>query len=354
MRALALVTRCALYGAALTTTVACGGGGPSQGPSKASATAQITTLGPATIDGCSFGLAFDIQAPVAIGTIGIAPLAEWAGAPTLSLYAVDAFGNEQIVAKEASSVTGSMATLLSRLSTSDTSVAGDNASVFSETGQSAAVGTSDAFRNGTSWTTSESGSYARDSYGDQTLLADSLAAAGWSPEPVSHIAAPLVASSLDANQSSVGVERGATAAGVGESANGSFANGSLGTFDQAAGDSSLWANRSVDTGIGRLNVREAWGSDNAFASQQGADAINAFGNNAVSSQGATNSSFTAQQSIEDALAFSALDTLNSRHFVLRLQGEAVGGAAGVRVFQGTESLLFATEDAVVSLPACGN
>lgn len=352
MHALALATRYALFGAAMVTIACGGGGGPREAPSKGTAAAKITALGPATVDGCSFGLAFDISAPAAIGTIGVAPLEGWAGTPSLSLHAVDAFGNEQLVATEAASVSGNMARLLSRLSSSDTLVSADNASVFQGTGKSAAVGTTDAFRNGTSLTTSESGSFARDSYGDQALLADSLAAAGW--EPVSLSVAPLVASSLDANQSSVGTERGAAVSGFGDSAIGSFANESLGAFDQAAGDSSLFANRSVETGIGRLNVREAWGAGTGFASQQGANAIGAFGNNAVSSQGATNSSFTAQQSIENALAFSSLESLNAQHFVLRMQALAIGGTAGVRVFQGTESLLFATEDAVVSLPTCGN
>lgn len=354
MRAFALETRGALIFATMTTAIACGGGGANRSSSESTASAKITAIGAPVIDGCSFGLAFDITAPAAIDVIGVAPLEGWVGAPTLSLYAIDAFGNEQFVAKEATSVNANIASLLSRASSSNTAIAADNASVVEGSNQAGAVGASDSFRNGTWLTTSESGSYARDSYGDQALLADSLAAAGWAAEPVANTIAPLTASSLDANQSSVGVERGATTAGFGEIQNGSFANESLGSFGNTAGDSSLWANRSVETGIGRLNVREAWGADNVFASQQGANATSAFGNNASATQGVASSSYTAQQSIDNALAFSSLSSSNSQRFVLRMQAIAAGGAAGVRVFQGTESLLFATEDAAISLPGCGN
>lgn len=354
MRASALATRGALIFATMTTAIACGGGGASKSPSESTAAAKIVAVGVPFIDGCSFGLAFDITAPAAIDVIGVAPLEGWVGSPTLSLHAVDAFGNEQLVATEATSVNANIASLLSRVSSSNTFSAGDNASVVQNSNQAGAVGASDSFRNGTWLTTSESGSYARDSYGDQALLADGLAAAGWAQEPIATTIAPLTASSLDANQSSVGIERGANTTGFGDIQNGSFANGTIGSFDNAVGDSSLFANRSVETGIGRLNVREAWGADNAFASQQGADAINAFGNNATSSQGVASSSYTAQQSIDNALAFSSLASLNGQRFVLRMQAIAAGGAAGVRVFQGTESLLFATEDAAISLPACGN
>lgn len=354
MRFTALALRGALYGATVTMSLACGGGekGPSEGRAPNESAAKITALGPASVDGCAFGLAFDIQAPAAIGVVGIAPLEGIVGAPTLSLFAVDGFGQEQLVSRQASSVTGSVASLLSSAFVSDGLMASDNVTSVASANQTGAVSTNDALRNGTSLTTHESGSFARDSYGDQALLADSLAAAGW--EPISTTVAPLVASSLDGTESIAAVDRGVASGGFSTGESNSFGVTGSGSLDSAVLDATGWAAKSVDTGIGRLNVREAWGSDSVLASQQATNGFGSFGNATTASQGASSSVYTAEQSIQNAVAFSALDTLSSQHFVLRIDAVSMGGAAGLRVFQGTESLLFATEDASVVLPACGN
>lgn len=357
MRAKSPAFRAVLLGAAFLSTVGCGGGEKPSADSSGSSGAKITALGPAAVDGCSFGLAFDIQAPAAIGLVGIAPQGGIVGTPSLSLYAVDSFGQEQLVAQQATSVTANVATLLSQAFASASLVAGDNLTALSSSGQNASVLANDANRNGTSYTVSESGSYARDTYGDTALLADSLAGAGYSGlggESVAQTWAPLVASSLDGSQITTSLDRGATNSAFGDASQGSYGGTALGAFDNAARDSNLWANRAVETGIGSAHVREAWGKNDVLASQNGADATSAFGNNASATQGSSNASYLAQQAIQNAVAFSALDSLSSRHFVLRIQAQALGGAAGVQVFQGTESQIYATEGATVALPACGN
>lgn len=335
--------------------VACSSGSGDPGPEGKSGnrSAEITALGAPVVDGCSIGLAFDLTAPAAIGVVGITPLGGLAGAPVLSLYAVDELGNEQLIAEEASQIGSTLASMLSRTFASDTAVAGSDTSILHGTNQNSAVSTADAIRNGTAATSHDSGFYARDSYGDQALLQDSLAAAGWGTEPVASSALPLVSRSVEGSQTVLDGQGGLQTSTYGEDLNGFYATDSLRNFGATLDESNGFANRSVETGIGRLNVRESWGQDTAGSQVFGSDALGAFGAQSVSTQGASGASYTAEQAIADTVAYSSLDSLNRSHFVLRVAAEAVGSAAGLRVFQGTESLLFATEDANIALPGCG-
>lgn len=336
------------------TMIACSSGTSDPPPEAKSGSfgAEITAIGAPIVDGCSVGLAFDLVAPAAIGVVGVTPLDALASPPVLSLYAVDEFGSEQLVAQDVSQLSSTLASTLSRAFASDTTVAGAGAdtSIFQGTNQSS--GTADAIRSGISGTSHDSGFYARDSYGDQALLRDSLAGAGWGTEPVAASGLPLVRSSVEGSQTVLDGAGGLSSSAYGENLNGFYAADSLRNFGASLDQTDGYASRSVESGIGRLNVRESWGQDSAFGQSLGSDGFSAFGSQSGIAGGAATSSYSSQQAIADTVAYSSLDSLNQSHFILRVQAEALGSSAGVRVFQGTESLLFASEDASVSLPAC--
>lgn len=353
MRANALCSRGALLCTTVTMLLACGGGERGPTDDVEAREARITALGPAIVQDCSVGLAFDISAPSAIGLVGVAPLGNIVQAPELALYSVDAWGREQLVAKEATSVNAVTLALVAQAQSAQTIALGDNLSSFHGTGQQSAVNVADSSRNGTTYTASESGSFARDSYGDQALLQENLAAAGWSPEPVSFATDFLSATTQQGDTSAL-----SHAGRVTEGHSGSLA--SLGSqdsivsgFDTTGAGTSSWANRAVDTGIGRLNVRESWGNDQAFTSNQGIDSIGAWNSQAGATQASTTGVASETSAVQSAWALQALDSLDSRHFILRVQAVASAGPAGLRVFQGTESALYATSDVSVALPSCG-
>lgn len=353
MRKTALVGHGALLFAAMMMTNACGGSGDLPHEGQGISQGRITALGPAMVDGCSFDMAFDIVAPAAIDMVGIVPLEGFAAAPTLSLFAVDAFGSEQLVAQEASAISGTTASLLGLSSSSETSVLADDMGSLHQSNQTASVGSQDAILNEALLTTSDSGFYARDMWGDQALLADSLAEAGWAPEPIAQVSLPWVAASYESNETTILREGADSNAGFFDTAAGMTGMDAITGFDSAAEDSTLWSSKSVEAGIGRLNIREAWGGDSTLASQSGVDSVNAFTNAAAVSTGAQSTGYVAEQSIANALSFSALGELGSQRFVLRLSAQAIGNAAGLRVFQGVESALFAVEEASILLPGCG-
>lgn len=353
MRANALCHRGALLGATVTMLLGCGGG--ERGPAQEDVTgsgARITALGPAIVDGCSVGLAFDISAPATIGLVGVAPLANIAGAPHLSLYAVDAWGTEQLVATESTQVNAVMMALVAQAQSQDTIVVGDQIAAFHGTDRQSSTGFTDTFRNGTAYTTSESGFYARDSYGDQQLLQQSLAEAGW--EPVSHATAFLTASAEQGDISSLSRAGRITDGFSGTQAFTGNDTSSATVFDSTAADTSLWANRDVSAGIGRLNVRESWGKEQAFSSLNGADLLGTSNAHTTSAQASTTGVGSQTSTLSSAWAIQALDSLDSMHFVLRVQALATADSAGLRVFQGTESALYAASDVAIALPGCGN
>jgi len=351
MQAAPLFHRGALLGAAVTMLLGCGGGerGPEQEGVEGSG-ARITALGPAIVDGCSVNLAFDISAPAAIGLVGVAPLEGIAQAPQLSLYAVDGFGTEQLVATGATQVNAVTLALVAQAQSQDTIVVGDQLATFHGTNQQSSVGFADSLRNGTAYTTSESGFYARDSYGDQQFLQQGLAELGW--EPVSHATAFLSATSERGDISGLSQSGQVTDGFVGTQ--GSFGHDTWTTsgFDSTAADTSLWGNRDVSMGIGRLNVRESWGKDQAYSSFGGADQLGTSHAQTTSTQASTTGVGSQTNAIRNAWAIQALDSLDSRHFILRVQALATADSAGLRVFQGTESALYAASDVAIALPGC--
>jgi len=248
-------------------------------------------------------------------------------------------------------VNGVTLALVAQAQTANTLVTGDEVSAFQGTGQTSSVGFGDSLRNGTTYTSSESGSYARDSYGNQALLQESLGA-GW--EPVSH-ATDFLVTSIEQGDSTTLAQAGQVTdahAGTVGSAN-QIDLSSLG-FDTTAGSTNQWANRDVGVGIGRLNVRESWGNDQMYSSMQGGDAFGNANAQSTASQASTTGVGTQTSAIRNAWAIQSLESLDSRHFILRVQAVATGGPAGLRVFQGTQSALYAAEDVSVPLPACGN
>ncbi len=353
MRANALCYRGALLGTTVTMLLACGGSERGPTDDVEAREARITALGPAIVQDCSVGLAFDISAPAAIGLVGVAPLGNIAQPPALALYSVDAWGREQLVATEATSVNAVTLALVAQANSAQTIALGDDSSTFHGTEQHAAVNVADSLWNGTSFTSSESGSYARDSYGDQALLQESLAAAGWSPEPVSYATAFLSSTTEQSEMAAISHAGRVTEGHTGTLDSLSAGNSAISGFDATGVETNAWANRLVDTGIGRLNVRESWGKDQAFGSQQGVDAIGGWQSQTGSAQASTVNVASETNAIQSAWAIHALDSLDSRHFVLRVQAVASGGPAGIRVFQGTESALYAASDVSVALPACG-